>query len=188
MEETKQTTALSDYTFVFPTRGRVEDLKACASSIYENARDKESFEIIIRIDDDDLETKELLDSGYFDGINMQYLSGERLGYDGLYKDWKRIYPMIGKSFIYFSDDHRMCVKDFDILLNKHLDHPCVFGLKARNGITRLLMEKDKFFRGYAGMRGKCDTYVWQMAKKLGVYEPSVSLYERTDGKIFGRLL
>jgi hypothetical protein len=186
MDEIKQTTA-SNYSFVFPTRSKVENLKACISSIYENAKDKESFDIIIRIDDDDLETKGLLDSGYFNDINLKYLSGDRLGYDGLYKDWVRIYPLIGKSFIYYSDDHRMRVKDFDVLLNKHLDHPCVFGLMARNGVTKLLMEKDEFFRSYAGMRGKCDTYIWQRAKRLGLYEPSFGLYERTDGKILGRL-
>lgn len=186
MEEIKQTTA-SNYSFVFPSRGRTEHLKACVDSIYDHAHDKMSFDVIVRIDDDDLETKELLDSGYFSGVNLRYLSGDRLGYDGLYKDWDRIFPMIGRSFIYYSDDHRMTMPDFDVLLSKHLDHPCVFGLRARNGVTRLLMEKDNFFGRYAGMNGKCDTYIWQRAKQLGLYEPSFSLYERTDGKILGRV-
>lgn len=186
MVETRQI-IVSDYSFVFPSRNRTDDIKACISSIYEHAYKKDSFDIIIRIDDDDLETRKLLDSRYFDGINVQYLSGERLGYDGLYKDWERIFERIGRSFIYYSDDHRMCVKDFDVLLSKHLDHPCVFGLRARNGVTRMLMRLNSFFRNYAGMRGKCDTRVWLRAKELGLYEPSVSLYERTDGKVLGKV-
>jgi hypothetical protein len=173
------------YSFALPSRGRPELLKRYLKSIHENAKDKDCFEVLLRIDDDDKATHDLFKNEDFPGKeNTIVFSGIRLGYDHFYTVWDRFYKMFrGKAYIHLiADDFVFLVKDFDVVFEKFLDKPCVFGWQARNGVTKKLMEQDWFFGSYGGQCGKCDTRVWQRAKALGLYEPTQKMYRRLNAE------
>jgi glycosyltransferase involved in cell wall biosynthesis len=62
-------------SIVLPSRKRPKELTACIDSIYDNARDRSSFEVIVRVDDDDNVTAKIIPALEKRGVRV--ITGKR---------------------------------------------------------------------------------------------------------------
>lgn len=120
------------FTFLIPTRKRVESLKKCLNSILINTYNLENIEIILGVDDDDFETMNF-DLSYYkkNKINISIIIMNR--FSGYEDQPKRLIEMITHSkndfLIHFADDMEIETKNWDVLINdkiSKLNHDLIY--------------------------------------------------------------
>jgi hypothetical protein len=115
-------------SIILPTRNRISTsgdggLIAALESLYINTINKENTEIILRIDDDDVNTLNnihLLDK-YDKAFKMKLLKGSRYGgYVDIWKFWNELAEeAVGEFLVPFSDDTIMETYGWDKILMEH---------------------------------------------------------------------
>jgi glycosyltransferase involved in cell wall biosynthesis len=90
---------------LIPTRKRINRLKKCLDSFNNKTKDKTIVELILKIDDDDLETIEFIKT-YNSEINLKYIiSSRENGYGSLHKFYNMMASISIGEFLYiFNDD------------------------------------------------------------------------------------
>lgn len=74
---------MNKISILLPSRGRINETRQSLESLYNLCEDIRNFEICVRIDDDDLESKNLFDEFSSNYNNVVVKVGPRLGYHSL---------------------------------------------------------------------------------------------------------
>ena len=113
----------NSYTFLIPTRKRIESLTNCINSIIEKTHNLDNIEIILGIDNDDTETINFDFFNYKKKIQIKKVIMER--YSGYEDQPIRLKKMIKNSkndfFIHFADDMLIITNHWDLILNNEIN-------------------------------------------------------------------
>lgn len=114
----------NSYTFLIPTRKRIESLTNCINSIIEKTHNLDNIEIILGIDNDDNETINFDFLNYKEKkIQIKKVIMER--YSGYEDQPIRLKEMIKESkndfFIHFADDMQIITNHWDLILNNEIN-------------------------------------------------------------------
>lgn len=171
-------------SILVPTRGRVPYLKRSLESLAENIDQKTRAEIIVRCDDDDVETKRFLESN--SNLWSMMVHGPRGGgYADLHLMYDDMCRMSRGQFLFmWNDDAMMQTKGWDLEIAKHVsndDFPLYLDTKVYNGAEFQHYVLPIVHRSYWQILGRFsasahnDTYVYE------VLQPFFSkLYRPTD--------
>jgi len=112
-----------------PTRKRIESLMRTLKSIVKNTKDKTRLEIIIRADNDDIETLNNMSriEAYKQHFEMKIIVDDRWGgYADMDKILNQCFELSsGEFFLGLNDDCIVGSNDWDDVLNKHSGKICV---------------------------------------------------------------
>ncbi len=115
----------NSYSFLIPTRKRVESLKNCINSILEKTYNLDDIEIILGIDNDDIETInfDFIINKKFKKTQIKKIIMER--FSGYEDQPVRLKKMIENSkndfLIHFADDMRIVTNHWDLILNNQIN-------------------------------------------------------------------
>lgn len=133
-------------SITIPTRKRIGLLKECLDSINSKTQDKSLVEIILKIDTDDQETIDFMES-YNSEIDLKkIISDRKKGYGSLHDHYNNLAEASEAEFIFgFNDDVEMVTGGWEQLLIPHKGKNFILGVyleKYKDGI------KSPIFPGY----------------------------------------
>mgnify|MGYP006292800243 CR=1 FL=1 len=119
-------------SFLIPTRKEVDNLKTSLDSISENCSGKNTFEIIVMVDEDDFETIDALNA-----MNFQYpfrlIINERFGYNHLENYYNiAAREARGRWLWIWSGDAYLTCKNWDLILDSYQDQLIVINPYTSN--------------------------------------------------------
>lgn len=167
-----------------PTRKRSNLLYKSLHSIFDTCnKENLNFEVIVKVDFDDLETLDYIKSQHFNSINLKYIiSSRKNGYNSLpsfIKDAGNLAE--GKYLWIFNDDGLFLTENWnDVLENELKDFKFYF--PQVNGYREafyIIPTNLKDILGYYSPHAQSDTYVKWLGQVLGinVYLDSVELWQ-----------
>lgn len=155
-------------SILLPTRGRPDALRESVASLYETAGDRDSFEVLYAVDDDDqIPTLEAWDRIVDDlgGRHRPKIFPQRHGYANLHEYVNVLAKMAeGKWLMLWNDDAIMQSYGWDwrirelpcrFVLDTWTNHPtltCTFPIVPRHWVERI---------GHFSLNAHCDTW-WQL--------------------------
>jgi hypothetical protein len=160
-----------EISFIIPTRERPEKLKRCLSCIYQKAVIPERVEVLLKIDDDDITTIDLLksDEEIRDYPNIRLFNGPRIGWGNTNKMICELLNYVkGDIIVPFADDRDVTMDKWDETFVSFADQSVVFGFRIMWAFTRKAMNEFGFLRNW--VRGSADNYIWRMSKRLEIYK------------------
>lgn len=106
------------FSFIFPSRERIQLCIESISSLYNLAADKRCFEVVMAFDDDDMKTKDEIEKFCKEtGIQYQILITERYKYRGMHLYLNKLLKIIkGDYCCFWGDDIKMLTNEWDKLL------------------------------------------------------------------------
>ena len=112
---------LYGYSFLLPTRKRIEQCISSINSINENAVDKKCYEILFAFDNDDDESKKVITKYCEDqSINYKAITSERYGYRHLHKYVNNLCKIAQGNMLWlWNDDAKILTSGWDQILNKY---------------------------------------------------------------------
>lgn len=152
------------------SRGRPELLRECIKKAYDLAKFKDNLEFLIKIDNDDNDTINMLKDSFFSKKNLRVFVNERVGFDYLWFVFTELFKLSkGDIIVPISDDLHIKRENWDSFFLPYKDKEVVAGRFSRFIITRKLLEKDDYIKNwtYSTLRGDQD--IWRYAKSKGFY-------------------
>lgn len=150
------------------SRGRPELLKQSIKSAYGLSKYKDRNEYLLRVDDDDIDTIDLLRSdNYFKQIkNLRIFIDKRVGYEYLWYIYKKFFS-ISKGVILFviCDDLHIILKDWDEKFYTYKDKEFVMSYRARLILTKKVIDKYEYIRDWTSKTIRADENIWRYALK-----------------------
>lgn len=115
---------------MIPTRKRVKLLKECLDSFNAKTKDKTAVELLVRIDDDDLDTLDFI-AQYKSEILIKYISGSRKnGYGSLHEFYNEIAEIAESEYlVVFNDDVEMLTEGWEEEYKKYSGKNFIIALK-----------------------------------------------------------
>lgn len=174
------------YSFLIPTRRRLQWLKETVDSIYGSAAEPSRVEVVLAIDDDDLDVKAGIET-YF--AEKEYPAPcicifPPLGYKNLHIYMNNLAQKAkGDRLILFNDDARMVTVDWDLLLDKEIAKeegwPLVYQLDNNHfpDIFAVVPRQWVEVLGHISESTAYDSWISDVAKGLGVNR-QVSVFAR----------
>jgi hypothetical protein len=116
-----------------PTRNRFDLAVNSIESLFKNCKDIDSFEVLLAVDNDDLETTNRLSTYFYDRPNVKMFFFERQYYRGLHNYInKLVNEASGTSLMLWNDDSTIDSKNWEYEIIKHHDKFCVLSPKVQN--------------------------------------------------------
>jgi len=105
---------------LIPTRGRVNRLERCLNSFNKKTKNKEKIELIVKIDNDDLDTLDFL-KNYKSEIDLKIIVSEREdGYGSLHKFYNEMANASNAEYLYiYNDDIWMDTDGWEEIVQKY---------------------------------------------------------------------
>jgi len=166
---------------ILPTRGRVNALTTAISSMLDNFSNENDIEVLLRFDDDDLDTLEAVKKQINDQ-RVKFIIGYKHGYAKAYHYVNELAAKsTGEWIMFMSDDSILKTKNWDKEIEKH-NGQMVF--LAPNGKMHYPIFPRKVFEilGHISLSTHCDTWVADIAKMLNIITPTSIdiLHDRAD--------
>jgi hypothetical protein len=129
-----------------PTRKRIGLLKECLDSINTKTTNKSLVEIIVKIDTDDYETVDFINS-YNSEINLKkIISNRKNGYGSLHEHYNNLAAASESEFIFgFNDDVEMVTEGWEQYLIPYKDKNFILGVHLEKYKNKI---KYPIFTGY----------------------------------------
>ena len=116
-----------------PTRGRFELAVSSIESLFQNCKNKEDFEVLLAVDNDDTETTDKLSEYFKDRPNVRIIFFERQYYRGLHNYINGLVKEAeGTSLMLWNDDSTIDSKDWEYEIIQNHDKFCVLSPKVQN--------------------------------------------------------
>lgn len=170
-----------------PTRNRVDLFYKALCSIFDTCdKNNLNFEVIVKVDFDDLETLDHIKSQYTNFENVKYIvSSRKNGYNSLpYFQEDSGNLSRGKYFMSFNDDGLFLTKNWNNILESQLKdfkfyYPKVNGYKEAFFIIPI---KLKDILGHYSPHAQTDTYIKWLGQVLGInkYLDDIELWQNLD--------
>lgn len=170
-----------------PTRNRVDLFSKAINSIFDTCdKNNLNFEVIVKVDFDDLETLDHIKSQHTNFENVKYIvSSRKNGYNSLPEfqiDFSNLAQ--GKYFMAFNDDGLFLTKNWNNILENQLKdfkfyYPKVNGYKEAFFIIPI---KLKDILGHYSPHAQTDTYIKWLGQVLGInkYLDDIELWQNLD--------
>jgi glycosyltransferase involved in cell wall biosynthesis len=170
-----------------PTRNRVNLFKQSLDSILNTCnKDNLNFEIIVKVDLDDILTLEFIKSNPYNLDNIKYIISSRLnGYNSInsfQKDCGNLSQ--GKYFMFFNDDCELLTPNWNDILEKYLKdfkfyYPWNNGYKESFPIIPTILVD---ILGHYSPHAQADTYIKWLGQVLGIneYLDDIELWQNLD--------
>jgi len=112
---------MKQISILLPSRKRMDTLKKCINNLIDKADDPRSLEILIRLDNDDIETIQRLGELPYDKIDIFIIIGNRFGgYADLHLYVNELCAISRGTFLFlYNDDATICTKGWDSIVKKH---------------------------------------------------------------------
>lgn len=176
-------------SILLPTRSRVELLHKVIHNLYETCDNEENYEILIKVDDDDIDTVEYLEEYYKDheGIRWIVTSCGR-GYPDMHK-WINDLCEIAKGQLLFlyNDDCVMETKGWDTKMLKYKNKVAVLKTNTKDqfresNLFPVLNKKIYDLWGHFSLSPHNDTWV-ELISRAGKFEIPIDVeitHDRAD--------
>jgi len=101
--------ALINVSVILPTRGRPEGLRRCIESVLRTAAHPEAIEFLIRIDLDDVPTRQAIGEVFLNDLwlsgHLRFIQGKQVGHEGNQEmNWELCQIANGKFLFFLNDD------------------------------------------------------------------------------------
>jgi hypothetical protein len=166
-----------------PSRGRLDKLRTCIQTLYEKTKFKDNLEILVRLDDDDIDSINLFKEDYFKQIkHLIVYTGQRVGYTHMWILVKDMMQMCrGAIIVPISDEARFHHKNWDEFYYINFkDKAVVAGSRCRFVITRKMIEQDEYIKNFGYINRGGDNRVYRYAWSKGFYIVSHRPYRKDD--------
>lgn len=180
------------FSFLLPTRERVSSCKASIDSLYHNADDKLSFEVLMAFDDDDQETREMvLDHCKFLGVQYQCIVTRRYGYRQLHLYVNKLCRMARGEYLWlWNDDATIETNGWDTIVEQLTkDQPdMVFDFINNHFVWIFPLVPKKYIDllGHFSLNAHNDSWIQNVFEplQLTTRTDKVSLYHNRNNPIF----
>lgn len=163
------------------SRKRPQLLKDSILKMYDLANRPENIEYVVRIDDDDLETKELLleDDELKAYEQIRIYIGPRVGYTFLWLLFKQLMEVLrGDIFVPYTDDSLMVLDGWDDIFLQFRGKPVVIGYRGRMVYTREVVQEHSIIRDWNNTTGGTDDRIRHVATRGNFYVPIQNWYQK----------
>lgn len=168
---------------LLPTRGRVGALISSIRSLLDNFSNDNSIEILLRFDDDDLNTAESVKRLIGNEERIHFCIGQKYGYRGLHRYTNELAASArGDWLILFSDDALMQTKDWDKEIEKYNGQMVFLDTVAQDMHFPIIPRKVFDVLGHISLSTHCDTWICDIGDtlKIRVPTPINILHNRAD--------
>lgn len=180
------------FSFLLPTRGRASSCKASIDSLYQNADNKLSFELLLAFDDDDEETREMvLDHCKWLGVQHQYIVTPRYGYRKLHLYVNKLCKIARGEYLWlWNDDATIETNGWDTILERLVKKQpdLVFDFVNNHfvWIFPLVPKKYVDIMGHFSLNAHNDSWIQNVFEplQLTTRTDQVSLYHNRETPIF----
>jgi hypothetical protein len=165
--------------FKFPTRGRRSQFEEAMKSIFDNLYNREDFQILVSIDEDDPEMQDVSQYEYPNTIFFKGKSESKV--DAINRDIEHAWPDWWQAIIVMSDDMRFSLYGFDqIIRHQFQEHGLdtllhVPDQDAKEYLATMYIAGRQFYNRFGFVYNPeykslfCDNEVMEIAQKLGKY-------------------
>lgn len=163
---------------LMPTRNRYEMATKSIGSLFQNCKDINSFEVLLAVDNDDIETTRKLEEYILDKPNVRMIYFERQYYRGLHNYINHLaLESQGTSLMLWNDDSTIESKDWEYEIIKNHDSFCVLSPKVQNmenfwrhqGVLFPVIPKEWIeITGEWAQVPACDSVIDVISKRLGI--------------------
>jgi hypothetical protein len=159
---------------LLPTRGRVDKLRSSLDSLENTVMNPENVEVLIKVDDDDIETINYVDS-MTRKFRFEKIVGPRGGgYSELHNMYNRLCAHSRGRFLFlWNDDALMLTPCWDVELIQHDDGKLCYVISGVNDVRGtdsflfpIVHRKWYELTGHFSMSAHNDTYVYQAFSKF----------------------
>lgn len=171
---------------LMPTRKRVDPLIASINSLLDNLSSDNDIEILLRFDDDDLDTVGAVKK-VIDDERVKYFIGPRYGYPGFYRYINQLASEAkGDWLMLMNDDALMQTKNWDKEVEKYDGKMVFLDSNTNHGIFILIFSivPRKVFDilGHFSLSSQCDTWLYHIGEmlKINVVTPIHIFHDRAD--------
>jgi hypothetical protein len=168
---------------VIPSRGRPEYLKKCIAWANKLANQPDEVEYVVRIDEDDTETIKMFqkDSFFQTLDNLKVYIGPRVGYQNLWRLFKRLIELSTGDIIFpLSDDLHIKSKGWDDKFYQYKDKNVIAGCFARIVLTRKAIKEHEYIRNWTGNTIRAGENIWRYARDRGFYIQRSNWFHKVD--------
>lgn len=166
-----------------PTRGRVNALMTAIRSLLDNFSNENSIEILLRFDDDDLDTVEKVKKQIGGEERIHFCVGHKYGYTGIHLYMNELSASArGDWLMLFNDDAIMETKNWDKEIEKY-NGQIVFIDTIRHNMQFPIIPRKVFnILGHFSLSTHCDTWIYDIGEMLKIIVPSTIsiLHDRAD--------
>jgi hypothetical protein len=178
------------YSFLLPTRRRAELCIGSIESIFKNSNDKNCFEILLAFDDDDQESREMVEKYCIDNNIIHNIQvSKRYGYENLHEYVNNLCLVASGEMLWlWNDDARMETSGWDVLLEKYgADKVIDFKNNHYPFIFPLVPKKYVDCLGHFSLSAHNDTWIEIIFKKnlnMAIFIDDVELYHNRTNPRF----
>lgn len=168
---------------LLPTRGRVNALITAIRSLLDNFSHENDIEILLRFDEDDLDTVEKVKKQIGDEERVHFCVGQKYGYAGSHRYLNELSASArGDWLMLFNDDAIMETKNWDKEIEKYIGQMVFLDTVKRDMQFPIIPRKVFEILGHFSLSTHCDTWIWDIAEMLKIRSPtSISiLHDRAD--------
>lgn len=117
---------------MIPTRRRVALLERCLDTLHDKTHDYDAVELLLKVDDDDVETLEFLQQGYVSDIELKYVVTPRYnGYGSLHVFYDMLAGISRASHVMvYNDDVEMLTDGWERCYEPYRGTGYVIGLRS----------------------------------------------------------
>lgn len=185
-------------SFLIPTRLRTKLLEKSLISIKKNSIEKNTFEIILCVDDDDIKTIKWT-SKNIEQFNLKLIITSRKGYNKLQEYYNIAAKQSSGEWLWlWNDDAEIISKNWDLVLKKYSKKCLILNPGYRENYTYKYTENEsfnKFFAqfpilsrkiyeklGYFSAWNHADSFIDKLSKDLYIfrYEPKITIVHKTS--------
>jgi hypothetical protein len=185
-------------SFLIPTRLRTKLLEKSLISIKKNSIEKNTYEIILCVDDDDIETIQWANKN-IEQFNLKLIITSRKGYNKLHEYYNIAAKQSSGEWLWlWNDDAEIISKNWDLVLKKYSNRCLILNPGYRENYTYKYRENEsfnKFFAqfpilsrkiyeklGYFSAWNHADSYIDKLSKDLYIfrYEPKITIIHKTS--------
>jgi glycosyltransferase involved in cell wall biosynthesis len=162
-------------SIIMPSRGRVKYLKKSLESICDKTSDLSKVQVIIRFDNDDLDSIKEIPNLPFSKLDIDIVIGQRMrGYHDLNKFVNQCCGVSrGDFLLLFNDDSYIVTENWDLKLEKFIGETVVLNPDTHDDAqafnTFPIMSRDIYdLLGYFSLQAHNDTWISYIARSLGI--------------------
>lgn len=175
------------FSFLLPTRGRAKTyLPACVNSIVNTANDISKIEILVRIDDDDVETIDNIEN-ILSKVSHKIIIGKRgNGYKDIYLYQNSLAAISsGQFLVIWNDDILILNGDWDICFERRFKDKYIVAMPFEINHNKYVYWHPFFHRKFYELMGRVSNYSqtdeWFKAlEEISLAEDNIKIYRNFE--------
>jgi len=163
---------MTKISVILPTRGRINALITAIHSMLDNFSNENDIEILLRFDDDDLDTVESVKKQINDQ-RVKFHIGYKHGYAKAYHYVNELAAKsTGEWIMFMSDDSIMKTKNWDKEIEKYNGRMVFLDTIKQNMQYPIIPRKVFEILGHISLSTHCDTWIYDIGKMLKIITPT----------------